>query len=231
MSGPPYWQRALAAKSSSAATHGAIGGNVIILFYGVMVTLIGMCAVKLYAVFPAGVSHEMLIPLMVQEKFSPFIFALTITALLAVIMSTVDSYLLLAAQTLTMDIYGCLKPTEKPEKLMKLGRIAVAVVGAGAVIFALKLESIFNAMVFSLTYYSATLAIPCLAALLSKKVTKQGVIAGMLFGGGGAIIWKVLLNTPWGISEAIFGALVSLVALTLVSALTGLKKEPAAFFE
>ena len=231
MSGPPYWQRAFAAKSSAAATRGAIGGNVMILFYGIMVTLIGICAVKLYPVFPEGISPEMVIPLMVQEKLSPMVFAITMTALLAVIMSTVDSYLLLAAQTLTMDIYGCLRPSEKPEKLMILGRVAVAVVGVGAVLFALELESIFQAMVFSLTYYSAALAVPCLAALLSKKVTKQGIVAGMLFGIIGAFTWKALLHTPWGISEAIFGAVSSLAALTLVSALTGQAKEPAVFFE
>ena len=69
VAGPPYWQRAFAAKSSKSAMEGSLGGNIIIIFYTIAVVLIGICAACLYP----GVtgSETELVLLMVAEARFP----------------------------------------------------------------------------------------------------------------------------------------------------------------
>lgn len=217
LAGPPYWQRSFAASSSKVASKGAIGGNVIILFYSFAVTIIGVCALVLYPSFPKGVSHEMLIPLLVKESFPPILYALVITSLIAIVMSTIDSYLLLASQTLCTDLLLAVHPGIKPETQLKLSRYSVVVIGLFALLFALRMENILEALVLSMSYFASAIAIPAIAALLSKKAKKLGITMGMMGGFISSVVWKSLLGNPFGIPEVIVGSLMSLGLLIVGS--------------
>ncbi|MBQ6214511.1 MAG: sodium:solute symporter family protein [Oscillospiraceae bacterium] len=229
VAGPPYWQRAFSAKSNKSASRGAFGGNLLIIYYSFAVILIGICAA---VVFP-GVSSdesEMLLLLMVEKRFPAVVYAITVAAIVAVIMSTTDSYLILSAQTVATDIYGCLSGTKDSKKLIRISRISVILVGAFAVLFALSRTNIFEAMMLSMTQFAAGVAVPALAALFSKKVTRQGMNAAMLSGLVFSIFWSKVLHSPAGISESIAGSLVSLAVIVVVSALTQ-KQTEVPFFE
>lgn len=230
VAGPPYWQRAFAAKSSGAAQRGAFGGNVIIIFYTIAIVIIGTCAA---AIYPGVAAHdtEMVLLMMVEDLFPPIIYALTVAGIMAVIMSTTDSYLILSAQTLTTDIVGKFRKDDDIKKTIRISRISVILVGVLALVFALSMQDIFQAMMLSMSQFAAGVAIPALAALFSKKVTKEGMIASMLSGLASSLIWAEVLNKPFGLSETIAGSAVSLIVIVAVSALTQKKGEPAPFFE
>ncbi len=229
VAGPPYWQRAFSAKSSKAATRGSLGGNIVIIFYTIAVILIGMCAAVIYPNVAAGDTEMVL--LMVTEKYFPtIVYALTVASILAVIMSTTDSYLILSAQTVTTDIVAKLAGEIEQKKMVLISRISVAAVGLFAVLYALKMSNIFQAMMLSMTQFSAGVAVPALAALFSKRVTREGMISSMLSGLIFSVIWARVLSNPWGLSEAISGSIVSLIVIVVVSALTQKKGKPAPFF-
>ena len=229
VAGPPYWQRAFAAKSSKSATEGSLGGNIIIIFYTLAVVLIGICAASMYP----GVSDsdtELVMLMMTEEYFPPIIYALTIAAILAVIMSTTDSYLILSAQTVTTDIVCRVKGIKSQKEVVLISRISVVAVGVFALLYALKMSNIFESMMLSMTQFSAGIAVPALAALFSKRVTRQGMLASMISGLAFSVIWATALNNPWGLSEAISGSVVSLIVIVAVSACTQKSSEPAPFF-
>lgn len=229
VAGPPYWQRAFAAKSSKAAQRGALGGNIMIILYTISVVMIGISAA---AIYPNVTAHEtdMVLLLLVRDCFSPFLYALTVAAVLAVIMSTTDSYLILAAQTLTSDIFVRLRGEKDSKKIIRLSRISVVVVGALSLVFALRMQNIFQALMLSMSHFAAAVAIPALAALFSRKVTKPAVISSMLSGLVFSLLWSGVLNTPWGLSDTIAGSLMSLLVIIVVSLFTqGGEKTP--FFE
>lgn len=229
VAGPPYWQRAFAAKSSKSATEGSLGGNIIIIFYTLAVVLIGICAASMYP----GVSDsdtELVMLMMTEEYFPPIIYALTIAAILAVIMSTTDSYLILSAQTVTTDIVCRVKGIKSQKEVVLISRISVVAVGVFALLYALKMSNIFESMMLSMTQFSAGIAVPALAALFSKRVTRQGMLASMISGLAFSVIWATVLNNPWGLSEAISGSVVSLIVIVAVSACTQKSSEPAPFF-
>ena len=229
VAGPPYWQRAFAAKSDKAAFRGAFGGNLIIIYYTIAVIFIGICAA---VVFP-GISSdesEMVLLMMVEARFHPLIYAVTVAAIVAVIMSTTDSYLILSAQTIAVDIYGLVGKKHDEKSVIRFSRISVVLTGILALLFALSMQNIFQAMMLSMTQYAAAVAIPALAALFSKKVTKQGMNAAMICGLLSSIIWSKVLHSPGGISESIAGSIIAFIVIVVVSALTQ-QKESTPYFD
>jgi len=229
VAGPPYWQRAFSAKSSGAAQRGAFGGNLIIVFYTIAIVVIGICAA---AIYPGVAAHdtEMVLLMMVEDLFPPIIYAFTVAGIMSVIMSTTDSYLILSAQTLATDIVGKIRKDNDHKKTVLLSRISVAVVGILSLVFALSMKDIFQAMMLSMSQFAAGVAVPSLAALFSKKVTKEGMISSMICGLASSLIWAKVLQKPFGLSETIFGSVVSLIVIVVVSMATQ-KKEAAPYFE
>lgn len=227
VAGPPYWQRAFAAKSKKAAGRGAFGGNVVIIIYTLAVILTGICAA---VVFPnvASEDTEMVLLMMVEQQFPLIVYAVTAAAIFAVIMSTTDSYLILSAQTITTDIIIPLFGEKDSKKTVLISRICVFAVGVFALLYALSMTNIFQALMLSMNQFAAGVAIPALAALFSKKVTKEGMLSSMLCGLAFSLVWSKVLGSPWGLSESIAGSVVSLVVIVIVSALTQ-KKEPVPF--
>jgi SSS family solute:Na+ symporter len=206
LAGAEIWQRAFAAKTSGIAFKGTLYGT---LIYGatIVVTLvIGLCAVLLlpnlkeeYGTFDAA------IPALAVRVLPTGLVGLAIAGLLAVLMSTSDSYLLIAAQTIVNDIMRTVKPgiTEKQELLAS--RIAVPALGFGAMAVALYIRSAYEALMFAWTFYAAAVGIPAFAALCWKKATGSAVIAAMLAGFAVSFVWH-FLGSPYSVAPSIAGS-------------------------
>lgn len=229
--GPPYWQRALASKSQRTASVAFFGGTTLILWYGFMITVLGMVARALYPDLIKGVTADATILLLVQKLLPGWFSALVLAALLAVLMSTCDSYLLNAAQTISCDIWPAIAKKTDDKQMLFLSRVFVVVLGLLAVVFALWIRDIVNAIIFAFTFYASAVSVPVLATLYWRKATRQGILASMFSGLVVSILWKVALNNPWKISQAIPGTVVSLIALIVVSLLTYDPSKEAKFFE
>jgi SSS family solute:Na+ symporter len=228
VAGPPYWQRSLAASSSKTARLGAFGGNIIIVFYSLMVTFVGIYGLVLHPNLASG-QHEMIIPIIIKQFFSPFLYAAFVVSLFAILMSTIDSYLLIAAQTLTMDILKTFKPDIEKKRSLRISKIAVVFLGFMALIFALQARGIVESLVLSMSFFASCIAIPTMATLLSRRATFAGVMSSMIMGLAVAIFWKNFLHTPYGISDAIVGSSASLVILVIVSFFT--RNQKSVFFD
>ena len=93
------------------------------------------------------------------------------------------------------------------------------------ILVAMFFTSAYDALMFGWTFYAATLGVPCLAALVWKKATTPGILAGMISGFAISIIWK-LLGSPLGIGSTIIGVVLNGVFCVAVSLLT-YKKYPS----
>ncbi|MDD4146451.1 MAG: sodium:solute symporter family protein [Clostridia bacterium] len=232
LSAPPYWQRALAAKSSGIAKKGITRAAVIILFYALMVSLIGMSAAVIFPNIPAGYSsEEALIPLMVRATFHPLVSALVISAIMAVLMSTIDSYLINAAQTVITDIYAVVKKDVTDEEQLRMAKWVVVILGFGAAIFALYFRQILTAIYFAFTFFSSALSIPTLATLLWRKATKAGVLSGIFTGFVSSIVWSNVLGNPFDLHQAIPAGILCGIVTVGVSLYTYNPETAAPYFE
>lgn len=220
IAGAEFWQRAFAAKNSKAAFRGQFWGTSIYAVTIVITMFIGLAAALL---FPTLIEDygtaDYAIPAMIVEMLPAGLTGLTLAGVLSVMMSSADSYLLVATQSLVSDF---LKPvtknmTDKTELL--ISRFSSVAFGAFAFLVATFFTRAYDALMFGWTFYAATLGVPCLAALVWKKATTPGILAGMAGGFFISIIWK-LLNSPFGIGSTIIGVVLNAVLCIVVSLAT-----------
>ncbi|WP_325071769.1 sodium/proline symporter PutP [Flocculibacter collagenilyticus] len=127
-----------------------------------------------------------------QILFHPFISGFLLAAILAAIMSTISSQLLVSSSSLTEDIYRVFTTEEVSEKqLVNIGRIGVLVVALVAVILAFdKSNSILSLVSNAWAGFGAAFGPLVLFSLFWPKLTSKGAIAGIVSGAVTVIVWS-----------------------------------------
>ena len=175
--------------------------------------------------FPELSDPELIFPTMSRELFHPLITGVFVIVLLAAIMSTVDSLLILLSSAVTRDLLQkVVKPRLSADGLVGVGRAVTFVVGLFAVLFALtENRAIFWFILFSWSGLGAAFGPIVLYTLFWRdKVTVPGALAGILGGFFIVLIWGVFLKPHvYDMYEAIPGFFGSLALIYFVSKYTG----------
>ncbi|WP_158734685.1 sodium:solute symporter [Alteribacillus sp. YIM 98480] len=212
---PPYAQRAFCTKDSNHARKGyLISGIFSFGFYFIAATL-GLIA---YIVFP-GIPSDQALPAIVQNLLPMGITGLAVAALLAVIMSTADSYLNSTSVSFMRDIYTpFLKPNSRTNdnKLLLLSRIVTLVVGVTAVIFALSAPSIIDALMYAYSLWAPTVVVPLIIASVGKVYSKNAGFYAIIVGGIVTSVWIWGLNEPWGIAGLVPGVTANIITFFVI---------------
>ncbi len=194
----------------------AMAWVVVSLALAVVVGLVGI----VYLDAPLmGADSEKVFMNMVNQLFHPVLAGFFLAAILAAIMSTADSQLLVTASSLTEDFYKVLVRTSASEReLVWVSRFAV--LGVASIAYLLATDE--NSSVLSLVSYAwagfgATFGPTICLSLFWNKMTKNGALAGILAGGIIVIIWKQLSGGIFDLYEIVPGFIVSMLAIVLVS--------------
>lgn len=187
------------------------------------------------AYLPGLADSETIFMELVKSLFPPFIAGLLLSAILAAIMSTADSQLLVAASALSGDVYHSLfrrKATEK--ELLWISRLAVMLIAVIAYMMAKNEKStVFGLVAYAWAGFGAAFGPVVLGALFFRHTTKMGALAGMLLGGGTVIWWKNIIAVKYaeyawaGLYEIFPGFVVGALAVAVVSYLGGKKSDAA----
>jgi sodium/proline symporter len=153
--------------------------------------------------------------------FHPFITGIILSAVLAAIMSTISSQLLVCSSSITKDFYLTFLNKEASEKTqMFIGRLSVLIVAAFAVIFAyVPNKTILNIVGQAWAGFGSAFGPLILISLYWKRMTKWGALSGMVVGGLTVIIW-IISGLSSYLYEMIPGFALSLIAVIVVSLLT-----------
>lgn len=164
--------------------------------------------------------------------FHPLISGFLLAAILAAIMSTISSQLLVASSSLTEDIYRTFirkqdsTETISPQHLVKLGRAGVVIVAIAAGILATDRDSsILDLVSHAWAGFGAAFGPVLLACLFWSRTTENGVIWGMISGAIAVVLWSYLPLLENGLPlsslvyEIIPGFLISGATLITVSLL------------
>lgn len=151
-----------------------------------------------------------------------------ICGILAAIMSTADSQLLVTASAITNDIYGGMihkKATEKSLVIISRGVVFIIAV-VGFVIALDRSSSVMGLVSNAWAGFGACFGPLVLCSLYFKRITKIGAVVGMLSGGITVIIWDYIplvnsktLGEATGLYSLIVGFGISLVLLVVCSLL------------
>jgi SSS family solute:Na+ symporter len=153
--------------------------------------------------------------------FHPFITGIILAAVLAAIMSTISSQLLVCSSSITKDFYLTFfnkKSSEKQQII--IGRLSVLVVAALATILAyLPNKTILNIVGQAWAGFGSSFGPVLLLSLHWKKMTKLGALSGMIVGGLTVIIW-IISGLSSYLYEMIPGFSLSLISVIIVSIAT-----------
>ncbi len=162
---------------------------------------------------------EKIFILLSQLVFNPWIAGFLLAAILAAIMSTIDSQLLVSSSVLTRDVYHAILHKEASNKeLVWIGRATVILIA----VIAWYLSTDENSSVLKLVSYAwagfgAAFGPLIILSLYSRNITKFGAIAGMVVGALTVIIWKELEGGIFEIFELLPGFVFSWIAILLFS--------------
>ena len=138
---------------------------------------------------------------MSTDFFFSLLAGAVLAGILAAIISSADSYLLIAASSVSKNIYQGLLNKEADDKVvLRVTRLTLLVISLVAILIALDENSIiFRVVSFAWAGFGATFGPIMLFSLFWERTTRAGAIAGMVTGGATVFIWKLLLNPLGGI--------------------------------
>ena len=210
------WQRASSAKDEHVARKSIVISTILYFGYSLSIIFVGMIGFYLYPSLK-GIygTNDVVIPVLVIQNLPPVMIGLAIAAILAVVMSTAASVLMVAGMTVSRDVARLFKPNMQEHTALWTARIAVAAIGILGITFALLMRGIFDMMLLSFAIFIAVGFVPTMAALFWEKATNSGAIASMI-GGGVTVVALYALKFTVGLPEwvePIAGALIVAVIL------------------
>lgn len=159
--------------------------------------------------------------------FHPVVTGFLYAALLAAIMSTVSSQLLVSSSSLTEDIYHTLlKRGASDRELVNIGRLTVLAVGLIAALIAADPDAQVLGLVSNAwAGFGAAFGPLVVLSLTWKRMTGAGAVAGLIVGAVTVALWIWLgLNQSLlggeGLYEIVPGFVASWIAIVLVSMVT-----------
>ncbi|WP_025777901.1 sodium/proline symporter PutP [Brevibacterium sp. VCM10] len=163
-----------------------------------------------------------------QILFHPFIAGLVLAAVLAAIMSTISSQLVVTSSALIEDLFKIVAlrtgstRTLQDKTYVLLGRLGVLVVAIIAVVLAISpSNSILDLVAFAWAGFGASFGPIVLLTLFWKRLSNWGALFGLLSGAVVAFVWGQV-STPMtdAIYEIIPGFIVNFVVAVVVSRFT-----------
>ena len=167
----------------------------------------------------------------------PFVGGLFLCGILAAIMSTADSQLLVCASSVSKDIYkNVAKPDASDQTVLKVSRLTVVVVALLAFFIAWDPDSSVMALVSDAWAGLGSAFGPIVVcSLFWKRTNVAGAVAGMVSGGLTVIIWDYLpimdgktIGSATGVYSLLVGFMISLICIVAFSLLT---KKPSSEIE
>ncbi len=174
---------------------------------------------------------ETIFIVLAQLLFHPAVTGFLYAALLAAIMSTISSQLLVSSSSLTEDFYRLFLRRDASEReAVTVSRISVALVAAAAMVIAADPDSeVLGLVANAWAGFGAAFGPLILLALTWKRMTGAGATAGLVTGAGVVAAWIVLgwnkalpawLGSGPGLYEIVPGFAAALLAIVVVSNIT-----------
>jgi solute:Na+ symporter, SSS family len=202
---PGFYQRCYAAKDSKIPKKGILISILFWLVFDACTTIIGMYA---RAAMP-DLDPTMALPLFAAGVLPVALVGLFFTGLIASIMSTIDSFTLLGAMSISHDLYGKIfKQDATDEQIIKMTKWGILFTASFSLVIALFASSIISIWYTIGTVGISAMLVPVLFGFFYKK--EKPASAGfysIIFGAVTSIVWLVhgYINSFEGWPGYLFG--------------------------
>ena len=226
MGNPHLLIRFMSARNSDALRQGAY------------VSLVGSVIMRWGAIF-TGLAGRALWPQMSQlltenremvfftgatNLLPPIITGLMAGAVVAAVMSTVDSQLIVLSSAVARDFFGkFLKSGENmsDKKSLVISRVTVLIAGILAFLFAIFAKAgVFSIVQFAWAGLGAAFGPVVILSVFWKRITKPGAVAGIVMAFVATIVWRLVPALRAIVYEAVPAVILGTLALLIVSLVT-----------
>lgn len=213
-------------KDLITARHIAVTWTFLSMVGALLVGLVGMIYVGNHPSLEV-LDGEKIFMVLVSAMFHPVIAGILLAAILAAIMSTADSQLLVSSSALAEDFYKQLiRPNASSAEVVMVGRLGVIALSLIALYLAMNPESsVLGLVSYAWAGFGAAFGPVLIASLYWKRMNRNGALAGMLTGGITIVIWKQLSGGIFDLYEIVPGMLFATIAIFVVSLLTAQPEE------
>lgn len=162
---------------------------------------------------------ETIFMLLVNALFHPVVAGILLAAILAAVMSTADSQLLVSSSALAEDFYKQLfRPDATQQEIVTVGRLGVVALSIIALVLAFNPESTVLGLVsYAWAGFGAAFGPAIIFSLYWKRMNRNGALAGILVGGITVVIWKQLTGGVFDLFEIVPGFIFASIAIVVVS--------------
>lgn len=149
--------------------------------------------------------------------------SIIIATVIAIIVSTADSFLLVPATSIVRDIYQrFIEPDASPKKIILLSRIVIVVLGIVAYLLSTLDDKFLAVAFYAYTIYGAGITPALLAAFFWKRASTAGGISSILVGTFVTIVWKnmdlnTLVPSAMGIDGVEIDAVIPAITLSILT--------------
>ena len=165
---------------------------------------------------------EKVMPHLANELLPAWLAGIFVSGAIAAMMSTADSQLLVISSSIIEDFFNrTLKRDVGDASLLKASRIITIVVGLTGFVIALTSDKLIFSMVsYAWAGLGSSFGPAILLMLTWKKVTYQGVIAGLATGFVSTVVWSEITALDAVISVRFVSWVLAFLAVWLVSRAT-----------
>lgn len=205
---PPFVQRLMMGNSIKTTRRATILSGVLSVPFFIITGAVGLVG----AVYFAGqsINPESVMPLMVSRVVPTGFRGLIIAAMLAVLMSSSDSYLNSASVALVNDVIVPLtkNKTGHSSHLMAV-YITSLLTGVFAIITAIMIPNVLDVLTFAYSFWSPVILVPLAAALMGIKKRPAAFYISAFSGLLSMLLWKFAFGSPFGIDGTVIGVIVN----------------------
>ena len=181
--------------------------------------LVGLVGIALLPEPLQGAESEKVFIHLATLLFHPVVAGVCLAGILAAVMSTADSQLLVASSAVAEDVWrGRLRPAAGDRELLWVGRISVVAIALVAMALAADPDSmVLDLVAYAWAGFGAAFGPAILLSLYWARMTGAGALAGIVTGGATVVIWKSLEGGWFDLYEIVPGVVLSSLAIVIVS--------------
>ncbi|WP_438463082.1 sodium/proline symporter PutP [Marinomonas sp. PE14-40] len=170
---------------------------------------------------------ETIFMILVNAVFHPVVAGILLAAILAAIMSTADSQLLVSSSALAEDFYKQLiRKDASSKEIVMVGRLAVIALSLLALMLALNPDSsVLGLVSYAWAGFGAGFGPAILFSLFWRRMNRNGALAGVLVGSITIVVWKQLSGGLFDLYEIVPGFILASIAIVVVSLMSASNDE------
>lgn len=210
------WQRVFTARNQKVAKRSAISAGLYSVFYGLVLSIVGMCALVL---LPNLGDSQSAFTSLALEILPPGLLGLVLASVCSALMSNASGAIFASATLITNDIIKVYVKKDMTDKdIINTSRIVILGLGVLAIIFSVWIQNILVALDMAYAILSGAIFVPLIIGLYWKRVTSKAafysIIASSLVIFISFIIFGITSTLP--IIYGLITGLVVIVGFTLI---------------